>query len=476
VPRELWCSRGHYFSQLDQARVDEYIRLLVEFRQWMKDRGFQNKPLIVTEMGVLAQTPEGSCQGCFSHVTINQFMYETFQYMMETKDPDIGCPLDGYRLVQRWTWYALNPTLNFNGYLFDTQGQLTDFGLNFANYTARFLPAAPTTIFFQRGWTGYTENCDTTLSQAQTGDVWPIKDTVHISADGAKKALLKFNLSVLPSNVEVISATLSLQAAIHQNVGDMTVRCYGVKRAWDVSEATWTNATQSIAWEIPGCMGPSDRETVPVASVLVTADNTTYTWDVTSLARQWVANPSANNGMLLEGEASGSGYWAFRSSNLSEQPPYWLQRYRPKLELLVELPEPTPTPTNTPTPTDTATPTATPTDTATPTMTPTNTPTPTETATLTATPSVTATATPSTTWTPGLPETVTPTPTPTSTGTSLPTPTNTATPTPTQTTGYSIYLPVLTKSLRMYAPPLQSSSDRPFGYAWGHTWPIRHVY
>jgi hypothetical protein len=452
VPQELWCQKGLYYSQADQARVDEFTRLLVEFRQWMKDQGFQDKPLIVTEMGVLAQTTEGSCPGCYSHVDINQFMYETFQYMMETKDPNIGYPLDGYRLVQRWTWYALAPTLNFNGYLFDEQSIITDFGLNFANYTARFLPSAPTTIFFQRGWTGYIENGDTTLSEFQTGDTWSIKDTLHISADGAKKALLKFDLSVLPSNVEVISATLSLRSATHQNVGNMTVRGYGVKRAWDVNQASWTNATQGTAWEMPGCSGPSDREMVPAASVLVTADNTTYTWDVTRLARQWVANPSANYGMLLEGEAAGSGYWAFRSSEVPEQPPYWLHRYRPKLELLVELPEPTPTPTLT------ASPTATATDTATPTITPSITP------------------TPSATHTPGLVDTLTPTPTSTATGTRLPTPTGTLTPTQTGTASHKIYLPVLTKSVRMYARPLQSLSDKPSGYAWGHTWPMGGAY
>jgi hypothetical protein len=438
VPLELGCQDGLRFSQTDQARSDLFRQLLVGFRQWMKDNGFQNKPLIITEMGVFAQTPEGSCPGCFSHVDINQFMYETFEYMMNETDPQIGYPADGYHLVQRWVWYALTPTLNFNGYLFEEWGELSDFGLNFANYTARFLPWSPTNIFFQRGWTGYTEDCDTWIAPG-AATPRPETYTLLVGADGMKKGLLKFDVSVLPTDAEVISATLSLRSATHQSVGDMTVKCYGIKRPWELSEATWTNATQTTQWEVPGCGGPSDRDLEPADSVLVTADGTTYTWDVTTLARQWVANPSTNHGILFEGEGAGTGYWTFSSSDLAESPPYWYHRLRPKLEIAAKPRDPTPTPTNTPTATPTATQTATPTNTATPTATPTNTPTstatPTNTPTSTATPTNTPTATPTdtSTPTPTASPTATPTDTLTPTPTASPTDTLTATPTPTGT-------------------------------------------
>jgi hypothetical protein len=442
VPREQWPSSGEYFSQADQARADEFIRLLLGFRQWMKDKGFQNKPLIITEMGVFAPTVEGSCPGCFPHVDINQFMYETFDFMMNATDPEIGYPPDDYHLVQRWTWYALKEhklgEIWVNGCLFEREGQITDFGLNFANYTARFLPLSPTNIFFQRGWTGYTEDCDTWIGPG-AATPRPETYTLLVGADGTKKGLLKFDVSVLPTDAEVISATLSLRSATHQSVGDMTVKCYGIKRPWDLSEATWTNATQTTQWEVPGCGGPSDRDMEPADSVLITADGRTYTWDVTNLARQWVANPSTNHGILLEGEAAGTGYWTFSSSDLAETPPYWYHRLRPKLEIAAKPRDPTPTPTNTPTATPTATQTATPTNTATPTSTPTNTPTPTSTPTNTATPTATPTNTPTSTATPTNTPTATPTdtstPTPTAspTASQTPTPTDTLTATPTQT-------------------------------------------
>jgi len=379
VPREFWPRKGEYYSQADQARFDEFQRLLVEFRQWMKDRGFRDKELIVTEMGVLAPTVQGGCPWCFSHETINQFMYDAFEWMHTARDTETGMPADGYRLVQRWTWYSLDDR-NFNGSLLDRSWRLTDFGLNFANYLARFLPRAPTTIFFQKGWTGYNDNGDTSISPTAAR---PGMNIMAVGADGQTRGLLQFDLTVLPTDVEVISATLSLRTASHSNVGDMTVGCYGVLRPWETASATWANATSGTTWEVPGCAGESDHESTPVDSQVIRADQITYQWDVTRLAQGWVADPASNHGLLLLGQAAGSGTWSFYSSDQPEQSPYWMHRYRPKLELVVqaplqaatETPTATPTSTETPTPTASVSPTDTPTASVTVTVTPTGTPT-----------------------------------------------------------------------------------------------------
>ena len=360
VPREFWCRRGLYIPPEQQDRIDLFQQYIWDFRRWMSTREeAHNKPLIVTEMGVFA----GVQFDDFSHEKINQFMAQAFDFMMNATDPDIGYTLDGNRLVQRWAWYSLDDA-NFNGGLFDQQRNITDFGLNFANYTARFMPDSPIGIFFQRGWSGYVEDCDTTLRPAEPG---PGGYSLWVSADKRQKALLQFDLSVLPSNVQVISATLQVVSSNRTGIGNMTLNCYGIRRAWDVRDATWLDATQATTWEVPGCGGASDRDLTPVSSVLVTAEDTIYTLDVTSLARAWVADPGANHGVLLEGQATGTGYWTFVSSDQPERPPYGLHRLRPKLELVVQLPEPGATPETTVTPT--RTPTVTPTRTRLPTIT-----------------------------------------------------------------------------------------------------------
>jgi len=406
VPQEQWCRMGMYFSQQDQARIDYFSELIWEFRGWMKDRGFQDKPLIITEMGVFA----GQIVDNFSHEDINQYMYDTFEFLMNTTDEDVGCPSDGYRLMQRWTWHILQRRggINLNGFLFDVGGQISDFGVNFANYTAQYLPDDPTYIFFARGWTGYRENCDTTLTP---GEGRPNSKRLEIRADGNGKVLLQFDLSILPTSAEVVSATLSLVSS-YGSGGDLQIDCYGIKRLWEVPEANWSQATDMTEWEGLGCSGPGDRETIPSDSVVVTQGDTLYQWDVTDLAGQWVANPGDNHGVVLEADASGSDLWTFISSDEGEGTGHSWYRQRPKLELLVRPADVTPTPTGTATSTSTVT------------KTPTLTPTTTGTLLRTATSTASSTATPS--------------------ATSIATETRTPTPSPT-TQVYQAYIPVMLK-------------------------------
>lgn len=80
------------------------------FRQWMKDRGQQNKPLIVSEYGVLLFN-----NGLENQTTVENFMIETFNHFLNTKDCNLGLPSDACRLVQRWNWYSLDdPSADFN--------------------------------------------------------------------------------------------------------------------------------------------------------------------------------------------------------------------------------------------------------------------------------------------------------------------------------------------------------------------------
>jgi len=97
------------------------------FRQWMKDHGQQNKPLVVSEYGVLYKHPECSGQSMNSALAVQGFMLDTFDYFFSTKDCDLGYPADECRLVQRWLWYSLDDDgtltgLNPFGSLFNRQG------------------------------------------------------------------------------------------------------------------------------------------------------------------------------------------------------------------------------------------------------------------------------------------------------------------------------------------------------------------
>ena len=67
---------------------------------------------------------------------VNAFMEATYDYMLTARDPNLGDPHDGYRLVQQWAWFSTTDT-SFNGTLFDPDTYApTEMGSFFADYTS----------------------------------------------------------------------------------------------------------------------------------------------------------------------------------------------------------------------------------------------------------------------------------------------------------------------------------------------------
>ncbi len=121
-------------THIDMDIFDQQIRAM---RQWMKDRGQQDKPLIVSEYGVLYVHPVCDEQEMESNEAVQDFMISTFDYFFNSKDCDIGYPDDECRLVQRWVWYSLDDTDKFNrhGALFNPYGKfITSTGQVYRQY------------------------------------------------------------------------------------------------------------------------------------------------------------------------------------------------------------------------------------------------------------------------------------------------------------------------------------------------------
>jgi len=137
IPVGLSEDEGRQYGIIDTWNVSIFQELVRDFRTWMRDRGQRDKPLWITEYGVLL--PYATTQ------EVNDFMTGSFDYLLHTSDPDIGYPADANLLVQRWAWNSLNDHPdNFNGALFDHldrtfPGTPTAFGLNFMAYTSALL-------------------------------------------------------------------------------------------------------------------------------------------------------------------------------------------------------------------------------------------------------------------------------------------------------------------------------------------------
>jgi hypothetical protein len=137
IPAGINATSGMLWEIQDHDRMDLFQEQIVRFRQWMKDRGERDKELIVSEYGILMPDIPGFD---FDAARVEAFMLNTFDYFMSAKDPELGYPADGNRLVQRWAWYSLNDPL-FEGYpsrshLFEpSTKEITPLGLAFENYT-----------------------------------------------------------------------------------------------------------------------------------------------------------------------------------------------------------------------------------------------------------------------------------------------------------------------------------------------------
>jgi hypothetical protein len=122
-------------THVDLSIFDQQIRA---FRQWMKERGQQEKELLVTEYGVLyshtALQPQSDCHLNFNDAAlVHEFMLDSFDYFLQTQDCNLGYTADGCRLVQRWLWFSLA-----HGYL-DDAGTPVHVG---GNYHASLADAA----------------------------------------------------------------------------------------------------------------------------------------------------------------------------------------------------------------------------------------------------------------------------------------------------------------------------------------------
>ncbi len=121
-------------QHVDMAIFDGQIRA---FRQWMKDRGQQEKPLIVSEYGVLYRHIEQTDTA----EEVQAFMVQTFDYFLYNRDCTLGYQADDCRLVQRWAWFSLDDVGTWSGFnefsaLFDpSTKQITGTGDRYRTYS-----------------------------------------------------------------------------------------------------------------------------------------------------------------------------------------------------------------------------------------------------------------------------------------------------------------------------------------------------
>jgi len=395
IPRGLTETQGRLYEIEDNGSVAEFTQLIVELRTWMRDRGRRERPLFISEYGVLFPVDYG-----YPTDKVNAFMNGTFDYLRTARDANLGYSADENRLVQRWLWYSMNGApwspdtgTGFNGGLFDYRypaypGLITAFGINFRRYTDALLPVPPVTATLQQGLNGYAGCQDTYMYQYAPTSNYCAVDVMKVGYKLQYAGLLRFDLSTIPANSAIISASMEVYAAGWSGA-NISLGAYVVTRTTEMCQATWNVARSGQNWGQTGANDcATDRRCAAEGSLTTTGTGKWYRFDMTSAVQEWMDGRVGNNGVLLRQTANVSNWVSFASAQNGTA------SRRPKLTIVYRArpPRPTPTPTVSATPTKTATVTATPTETKTPTET--LTPTETETPggpTVTLTPSATAT-------------------------------------------------------------------------------------
>lgn len=113
------------------------------------------------------------------------------------------------------------------------------------------------------------------------------------------RALLQFDLSSIPSDALVNSATLSLWVKEVKD-GNVSINTRALTNSWNEAQVTWKarDKAANLLWTTQG--GDYDAGVLDTEALTVGTKNVWAAWNVTSAAASWVANPSGNLGVILE--------------------------------------------------------------------------------------------------------------------------------------------------------------------------------
>jgi hypothetical protein len=116
IPPGLPDQHGMLYEVDDSGNLEAWKSHIRAFRLWMRDRGYRDKPLIVSEFGIPMPPDYG-----FEPQRVRGFLLEAFDFLFSASDPASGYPPDANRLVQRWCWFSVADADYVTGNLFDPQ-------------------------------------------------------------------------------------------------------------------------------------------------------------------------------------------------------------------------------------------------------------------------------------------------------------------------------------------------------------------
>lgn len=188
------------------------------------------------------------------------------------------------------------------------------------------------TIIIQRGW-GDAVVRDSYLNGWAVEQAFGAASAMGLRAGGWMRPVLWFDVSVIPADAQIKAATLKLYVESRSNTNPTGVEVRRLLRPWDESVVTWDVALTGEPWEEAGAGWPSID--CSEAIVCIAQLRTAPTWlelDLTELAREWVADPGSNVGILLRATGAAGVQYNLTASE------HWYVGRRPAFVIVYQAP------------------------------------------------------------------------------------------------------------------------------------------
>lgn len=132
------------------------------------------------------------------------------------------------------------------------------------------------------------------------------------AATNTRRTLIKFDLSSLPTNAVISSATLTLNLLTDQSANARTYRIYRLKRAWVELEATWNIWSTGNNWSTAGGFHADDCEQTEIGSRVMSATEAAGLKDFTITATT-KAELDLGNGWMIKADTEIDDCYIFDS-------------------------------------------------------------------------------------------------------------------------------------------------------------------
>lgn len=184
----------------------------------------------------------------------------------------------------------------------------------------------PGTVRYINGGTGSFGDCQLVAETPSTSDCGGQVDYVSQSGSEVDHALVRFDLSDIPRNAEVIGAQLAAPIAFDSATSTQQVGLYQLTHAF-TQAATWNAYDGTNSWATPG----GDTASAPADTTSIAPSAKTAYWVPTTLVQGWVDGTVANDGFMVKAVGSQTLQEIGFDSSFSSSPPFLGVRYEARL-------------------------------------------------------------------------------------------------------------------------------------------------